>query len=103
MKASRLIAVGLVAAAGLWIASGHFLPHETAESRAAMRSGEDGAKKLFRVATVGTVIMPHSRKLTVVGRTVADKRVTLTARTGGVLTELRMNGGAGVTTGEAIG
>lgn len=32
MKASRLTAVGLVAAAGLWIASGHFLPHESAES-----------------------------------------------------------------------
>ena len=30
MKASRLTAIGLVAAAGLWIASGHFLPRETA-------------------------------------------------------------------------
>ena len=26
MKASRITALGLVAAAGLWIASGHFLP-----------------------------------------------------------------------------
>ena len=32
MKASRLTAVGLVAAAGLWIASGHFLPHEKPEA-----------------------------------------------------------------------
>ena len=45
MKASRLTAVGLVAAAGLWIASGHFLPHESAESRAAVRSGEGEATK----------------------------------------------------------
>ena len=45
MKASRLTAVGLVAAAGLWIASGHFLPHESAESRAAVRSGEGEAKR----------------------------------------------------------
>jgi membrane fusion protein, multidrug efflux system len=102
MKASRLTAVGLVAAAGLWIASGHFLPHETAESRAAMRSGEDGAKKLFRVATVGTVVVPHSRRLTVAGRTEADKRVTLTARTGGVLTELRIKRGSWVKKGEVI-
>ena len=76
MKASRLTAVGLVAAAGLWIASGHFLPHESAESRAAVRSGEGEAKKLFRVAVVGTTVVPHSRKLIVAGRTEADKRVT---------------------------
>ncbi len=54
MKASRITAVGLVAAAALWIASGHFLPHESAESRAAVRAGGDGeAKKLFRVAVSG--------------------------------------------------
>ena len=31
MIGSRLTAVGLVAAAALWIASGHFIPHESAE------------------------------------------------------------------------
>jgi len=102
MKASRLTAVGLVAAAGLWIASGHFLPHESAESRAAVRGGEGEAKKLFRVAVVGTTVVPHSRKLTVAGRTEADKRVTVTARTGGVLTELRVKRGMWVKQGEII-
>jgi len=102
MKASRLTAVGLVAAAGLWIASGHFLPHESAESRAAVRSGDGEAKKLFRVAVVGTTVVPHSRKLTVAGRTEADKRVTLTARTGGILTELRIKRGTWVNKGEVI-
>jgi multidrug efflux system membrane fusion protein len=102
MKASRLTAVGLVAAAGLWIASGHFLPHESAESRAAVRGGEGEAKKLFRVAVVGTTVVPHSRKLTVAGRTEADKRVTVTARTGGVLTELRVKRGMWVKKGEII-
>ena len=102
MKASRLTAVGLVAAAGLWIASGHFLPHESAESRAAVRGGGGEAKKLFRVAVVGTTVVPHSRKLTVAGRTEADKRVTVTARTGGVLTELRVKRGMWVKKGEII-
>ena len=102
MKASRVTAVGLVAAAGLWIASGHLLPHETAESRAAMRVGEEGAKQLFRVAVVGTAIVPHSRKLTISGRTEADKHVTITARTGGVLTELRVKRGTWVKKGEVI-
>ncbi len=37
MKARHLTAIGLVAGAALWIASGHFLPHETPESRAAIQ------------------------------------------------------------------
>ena len=102
MKASRLTAVGLVAAAGLWIASGHFLPHESAESRAAMRTGESEAKKLFRVATVATNLVPHRRKLTVAGRTEADKRVIITARTGGILTELRVKRGMWVKKNDII-
>ena len=102
MKASRVTAIGLVAAAGLWIASGHFLPHESAESRAAVRAGDEGAKKAFRVAVVGTAVVPHSRKLIVAGRTEADKRVTVTARTGGVLAELRVKRGTWVKKGEVI-
>ena len=102
MKASRLTAIGLVAAAGLWIASGHFLPRETAESSAAMRAGEGEAKQLFRVAVLGTSVMPHARKLVVAGRTEADKRVTVTARTGGVLTELRVKRGMWVKKGEVL-
>src|SRR3984893_17019846 len=102
MKASRLTAVGLVAAAGLWIASGHFLPRETAESRAAIRAGEGEAKALFRVAVVRAGVVPHSRKLTISGRTEADKRVSLTARTGGVLTELRVKRGMWVKEGDII-
>ncbi|MCC6778917.1 MAG: efflux RND transporter periplasmic adaptor subunit [Hyphomicrobiales bacterium] len=102
MKASRLTAVGLVAAVGLWIGSGHFLPHEQAASRAAARSGETEVKKLFRVAVVEAQEVPHSRKLTVSGRTEADKRVTLTARTGGVLTELKVKRGMWVKKGDPI-
>ncbi|MEA2945472.1 MAG: rane fusion protein multidrug efflux system [Alphaproteobacteria bacterium] len=102
MKASRLTAIGLVAAAGLWIASGHFLPRETAESRAAIRVGDGEAKKLFRVAVTRTSVVPHSRKLSISGRTEADKRVTVTARTGGVLTELKVKRGMWVKKGDVI-
>ena len=102
MKASRLTAVGLVAAAGLWIASGHFLPRETAESRAAIRAGEAEAKKPFRVAVAATNVVPHSRKLTIAGRTEADKRVVVFARTGGILTELRVKRGTWVKKGEIM-
>ena len=47
-------------------------------------------------------MVPHSRKLIVAGRTEADKRVTLTARTGGILTELRIKRGMWVKKGEII-
>ncbi|HLQ04775.1 MAG TPA: efflux RND transporter periplasmic adaptor subunit [Verrucomicrobiae bacterium] len=102
MKGSRITAIGLVAAATLWIASGHFLPHESAESRAAIRAGEGEAKKLFRVAVADTRVLAHSRKLVLSGRTEADKRVVVTARTGGILTELRVRRGAWVQKGDII-
>jgi multidrug efflux system membrane fusion protein len=101
MNGSRITAIGLVAAAALWIASGHFLPHESAESRAAIRTGDE-PKKLFRVAVSDTKVVPHSRKLVLSGRTEADKRVTVTARTGGVVTELKVKRGSVVKTGDVL-
>jgi multidrug efflux system membrane fusion protein len=101
MKASRIAAVGVVAAAGLWIASGHFLPHETAESRASIRS-DTAARKPFRVAVIEAKVVEHKRKLVLAGRTEADRRVTVAARTGGVLTELRVRRGTRVQEGEIM-
>src|SRR5581483_8928392 len=95
MKGSRVTALGLVLASGLWIASGHFLPHESAESRAAVRSGgESEVKKLFRVAVAETVAVPHSRKLVLSGRTEADKRVVINTRTNGEVAEVRVKRGS---------
>lgn len=101
MKASRITALGLVAAAVLWIASGHLLPHESAESSAAITPKEE-AKKPFRVAVIETSLVPHVRNLVLSGRTEADKRVTLTARTGGVLTELKVRRGSAVKKGDVV-
>ena len=102
MKASRITAIGLVAAAGLWIASGHFLPHETAESHAGFHVAAAESKKPFRVAVQRTTLESHRRKLAVSGRTEADRRVTVMARTGGVLTELRVKRGSRVAEGDVI-
>jgi membrane fusion protein, multidrug efflux system len=101
MKASRIAAVGIVAAAGLWVASGHFLPHESAASRASVRS-DTVAKKPFRVAVIEAKVVDHARKLVLAGRTEADRRVTVAARSGGVLTELRVRRGARVKEGDII-
>jgi multidrug efflux system membrane fusion protein len=101
MNASRITAVGLVAGAALWIASGHFLPHETPESRAAITPPAT-PETLFRVAVLNTRLVQHQRKLVLSGRTEADRKVTLVARTGGVLTELRVRRGSRVEKGDVI-
>jgi multidrug efflux system membrane fusion protein len=101
MKARHIAAVGIVAAAGLWIASGHFLPHESAQSKASVRS-DTAARKPFRVAVIEANVVDHKRKLVLAGRTEADRRVTVTARSGGVLTELRVRRGAHVQEGDII-
>jgi multidrug efflux system membrane fusion protein len=102
MKGSRITAFGLVVGAGLWIASGHFLPHESAESRAAIRTGEGEAKKLFRVAVTETHVVPHSRKLLLSGRTEADKRVVINSRANGEVKEVRVKRGSLVKAGDII-
>src|SRR5262245_33641050 len=102
MKARRLTAIGLVAATALWIASGHLIPHHSGESHVAMRIGDGATKKPFRVAVATTSVVRHSRKLTIAGRTEADKRVTVTARTGGVLTDLKIKRGMWVKKGDVL-
>jgi multidrug efflux system membrane fusion protein len=102
MKASRITATGLVVGAGLWIASGYLFPHEHAESRAAVRPAETQAQKPFRVAVAEANVAAHSRKLVLSGRTEADRKVMVIARTGGVLTELRVRRGDKVEKGDVI-
>jgi multidrug efflux system membrane fusion protein len=102
MKARQFTALAVVAAAVTWIASGHLLPHGSAKDGAAQRATDTQAKKLFRVAVMRTSVVPHARKLTLSGRTEADKRVVLTARTAGVLTELRMKRGTWVEKDEVV-
>jgi multidrug efflux system membrane fusion protein len=102
MKASRITAVGLVAAAGLWILSGYLMPREPAESKAAPQAGDAKPDKRFRVAVVETNVVPHSRKLQVSGRTEADRHVVTFARTNGILEELRVHRGSRVKKGEIV-
>jgi len=100
MKASRIVAVGLVAAACLWIFSGYLIPHES-ESAAAVRPSEVAAK-VFRVGVIDSKIAPHSRKLVLSGRTEADRKVMVTSRASGVITEIKVRRGSVVKTGDVI-
>ncbi len=102
MKASRLTAVGLVAGAGIWILSGYLLPHESAESHAAARPGEAETQKPFRVAVAPAAVTPHRGKLILSGRTEADRKIMVMARTSGTVTDLRVRRGSRVKEGDVI-
>jgi multidrug efflux system membrane fusion protein len=101
MKASRIAALGLVAGATFWIASGALFPHRGDESDAAVLPTQ-AAQKPFRVAVIAADLVPHSRKLVLSGRTEADKKVMATARGGGVITELRVRRGSWVEKDDII-
>lgn len=101
MSANRLAAIGLLVAAIVWIGSGYLLPHESPQSTAAV-SSETAADKPFRVATVVSEVVPHSPTLILSGRTMADKKVTLTARTNGVISEMRIERGDRIKKGDVI-
>src|SRR4029079_8515 len=102
MKASRITAVGLVAATAVWILSGYLIPHESAESKAALQVNEAKVEKRFRVAVIDTNVVSHSRKLMLSGRTEADRKVVSFARTNGLLQELKVHRGSHVKKGDVI-
>ena len=101
MKANRFVAVGIVVAAAAWIVSGHLFPHESAESRAAVGTAAIDAK-LFRVSVAVARVEPRSRQLVLSGRTEADRKMMVTARGDGVISELRVRRGQQVEKGEVI-
>jgi membrane fusion protein, multidrug efflux system len=101
MKASRIVAIALVGAAGAWIGSGYFTPHETGESKAAIQP-DMPLQKPFRVIVAPSELTQHSRKLVVSGRTEADKKINIIARASGVLTELRVKRGDRVKEGDIV-
>jgi len=102
MKAARFAAVGLVVAAVAWIASGHLFPHESAESRAAVQPNEAAQPKLFRVSVTDAKVEPRTRNLVLSGRTEADRKMMLTARVDGTISELKVRRGSVVKEGDVI-
>jgi membrane fusion protein, multidrug efflux system len=102
MKGSRITAVGLVAAAAAWIASGYLLPRDSADSKAAIEPGQTKIEAPFRVAVANVDVVMHRPKLTLSGQTEADRRVMLVSRANGILTALNVRRGQKVEKGEVI-
>jgi multidrug efflux system membrane fusion protein len=101
VKASRLVAVGLVAGAALWIGSG-YLDIDKPESHAAIRPAEQAAANTFRVSVAQTQLTDHSRKLVLSGRTEADHKMMAVARTSGLVLDLNVRRGDHVRKGDVI-
>jgi membrane fusion protein, multidrug efflux system len=101
VKVNRFVAVGIVVAAAAWIMSGYLFPHESAESRAAVGIAPAVAKP-FRVSVVTARVEPRSRQLILSGRTEADRKMMLTARADGVISELKVRRGSVVKEGDVI-
>lgn len=102
MKTSRMVAVGLVASAALWIGSAYLLPTDNAEVQAAIRPVEAKVQPPFRVSVATAHLSRHSPTLTLSGRTEADHKVTITARASGIVAELRVKRGQRVKKDEII-
>lgn len=97
MNTSRWIALGLIVGAALWIGSGHIgRPLPKAQERA------EKEEKRFRVAVIPAVVEERVQRLAVSGRTEADRRTNVSARTNGVVTEVRVRRGSAVKEGDVL-
>lgn len=101
MKSSRIVAVGLVAVAALWIGSGYIIGSHETNSEAAIRT-PDAAHKPFRVAVIATERVQHSRRLVLSGRTEAIHKMMAIARTNGTIEQLNVRRGSTVKEGDVI-
>jgi multidrug efflux system membrane fusion protein len=102
MIVSRILAVLIVAAAAAWIASGYVGRNAAASRTEAAIASAPPPEKLFRVAVAPIVLGERSRKLWLSGFTEADRRVMASARTNGLVVELRIRPGARVESGQVI-
>ncbi len=98
MKTSRWIAIGLVAGAVGWIGSGHF----GERTPRAQDNKAERVEKRFRVAVMPAVVEERVRRLSVSGRTEADRRTSVTARTSGIVADIRVRRGSTVREGDVI-
>jgi multidrug efflux system membrane fusion protein len=98
LKGSKLLALVLVVLAVLWIGSGIIFPHHGTPATSASQQ----AAQKFRVAVLEVNAQDYQPKLVLSGRTEADKKVTIVARTQAIVTELRVKRGDRVKAGDVL-
>lgn len=98
LKGSKLLALSLIVLAVLWIGSGMLFPHQVPQ---APNTAQQADEK-FRVAVAEINPEPYQPKLVLSGRTEADKKVAIVARTQAIITELRVKRGDRVKGGDVL-
>ncbi|AZL58620.1 efflux RND transporter periplasmic adaptor subunit [Tabrizicola piscis] len=104
----RIAAFCVLAAAGVWVATGEFSSVGSArggegqETPTAEAPATDTPAPLRTVATVEPVFIDHARMIRLSGTTAADKRVALAARVDGVIASLDLVKGNAVTAGTVV-
>ena len=98
MKRARIIAVGILIGAALWIASGYLSRGVTGDAPAKQAA----ERPLFRVEVREAKLESHQRRITITGRTQSATRVIVSARTSGIIDRLHVKRGAAIKEGERI-
>lgn len=100
MKPSRVAAFALVLGGAAWIGSG--VLGRDGPKEAAVQAKQPVAAPLFKVAVLPTQQAMHQRRITLSGRTEADRKVWAVARTSGIVLDLRVRRGSVVRAGEVL-
>ncbi len=98
LKGSKLLALALVLFALLWIGSGFLFPHHEAPAPSVAQQ----AAEKFRVTVMTANAQEYQPRLVLSGRTEADKKVAIVARTQAIITELRVKRGDRVKKGDVL-
>lgn len=96
---ARVAALAIFVGVTLWIGSGYI---GRATTHAPITKSAQSEKSLFRVVVEPAVVMPRARRITLTGRTQSDQRVTVSARTSGIVRKIAVQRGASVKVGDLL-
>ena len=102
MTTSRFIALILMLVTLVWFAWGYVKQLSSEKPAITERLSQSGTQKPFKVAVEVVKLAPHSRKLTLSGRTESDKRASAISRTSGTIVDLNIKRGSRVKEGDVL-
>lgn len=104
MKASHAVAILIVLGAAVWIGSGVLgrQTEKTGESAPVDAAAKAAETAPFRVGVMPVTKEKHARQIVLSGRTEADRRVSVVARTNGIIEQLPIRRGSLVKQGETL-